>query len=660
MGYSLVGADMRRLATVALVAAAVGVLAGAAVVATVGGPAAETPTDPTNPGTETDPPAPAPPTGEAELEQFDSAEAFQRYVRAAGSRPGVGVGPRVGVGRPGVRTTAVQDQAARGEAAGGGDGGRVSSTNVQERGIDEPDVLKTDGEDRVAYYTSRRLPRRGPATGTGTRVIDVDDPADPSVIGTVDENGRMLLTGDRLVVLSEGAVRGYDVSDPSAPERAWERSVNGTITAARLLDGQVYLVVQSRPTVVDCPVEPLAEGPSVPCTEVYHPTRQVSAPTTYTVVSLSPDEGTVEGTESVVGSRGRAVTYVSEDAVFLSYTQHRSRAELFVEFALSREKLDQQARDRLREVRSYDLSPGAYRAEVWATVQAYAARADDGVSETVGEAFQSYLTERRREVVTTGVVRVGIGDGPTVEAHGEVPGTPLNQFSMDEHEGRLRIATTVPSLGGEPSVNDVYVLDEDLAVTGAARGMGEGQRVYAARFVEDTAYLVTFRRVDPFHVVDLSDPATPEELGAVELPGFSRYLHPLGNERVLGIGQEDGQVKAVVFDASDPSDPRVVDSEIVGDRWSAVRQSHHAFLQDERHGIAFVPGSRGGHVFDYDTDAEGEAALELQTRVDVRDRAVRAAYVDDYLYVFGTSEVAVVDERDWDRVATLSLTDDGE
>jgi len=643
---------MRRLATVALVAAAVGVLLGAAAIATVSGPTAEEPTDPTD----TDPPTP--PTGEAGLEQFDSAVAFEEYVHASRSAP------RGGIGRPRVRAAPVEEQADAARAggddaggSGGGDAGRVSSTNVQVRGIDEPDVLKTDGQERVAYYTSRRALRRGGVqAGGGTRVIDVEDPADPAVVGEIDERGRMLLTGDRLVVLSDGAVRGYDVSDPAAPERSWERSVNGTVSAARLLDGQVYLVVRSRPAVVDCPIEPLADGPAVACDEVYHPTRQVSTPTTYTVVSLSPVDGTVEGTESVVGSRGRAVTYVSEDAVYLSYTQRHSRAELLVEFALDGERLDAQARERLREVRSYDLSPAAYRAEVRATLQAYTARVDDETG-AIEEAFQSYLSERRREVVTTGVVRVGIGDGPTVEAHGEVPGHPLNQFSMDARDGRLRVATTVPSVGDEPSVNDVYTLDEDLERVGAAQGMGEGQRVYAARFVEDTAYLVTFRQVDPFHVVDLSDPADPEELGAVELPGFSRYLHPLGDERVLGIGQEDGQAKAVVFDASEPSDPTVVDSEVLADRWSAVRQSHHAFLQDERHEVAFVPGSRGGYVFDYDTAADGEAALELQTRVEVRDRAVRAAYVDDYLYVFGTGEVAVVDERDWDRVATLSLTD---
>ncbi|PSQ39015.1 hypothetical protein BRD13_04465 [Halobacteriales archaeon SW_5_70_135] len=177
--------------------------------------------------------------------------------------------------------------------------------------------------------------------------------------------------------------------------------------------------------------------------------------------------------------------------------------------------------------------------------------------------------------------------------------------------------------------------------------------MYAARFVGDTAYLVTFRRVDPFHVVDLSAPEKSTELGAVELPGFSRYLHPVGEDRVLGVDREDGDVRAVVFDVSDPADPTVVD-DVVLDDWSAIERTHHAFLNDPRHEVVFVPGADGGHVLGYDT-AAGDAALDYETTVDVDGRAVRAVYVDDHLHVYGTDEVTVVDERDWERVTTLTL-----
>ena len=213
----------------------------------------------------------------------------------------------------------------------------------------------------------------------------------------------------------------------------------------------------------------------------------------------------------------------------------------------------------------------------------------------------------------------------------------------------VSVATTVSTRRESQSANDLYVLNESLDVVGSVQGMAEGQRIYAARFVGDTAYLVTYRRVDPFHVIDLSEPRNPEELGQVKLPGFSQYLHPLGDDKVLGIGREDGQVKAVVFDVSTPTDPEVLDSKLIDDEWSAIARTHHAFLHDPKHGVFFLPGSEGGYVFSY-----GEG-LEMERRIDTRGAAQRAMYVDDYLYVFGSEELVVVDETDWERVDTLDF-----
>ncbi len=598
-----------------------------------------------------------------ELAQFESPAAFRAYVESARATSR-GWNPRRAV-----------EAAQGGDAAsddGGGDGTaksapvRISGTNVQEAGVGEPDLLKTDSGERVAFYAGPHARQGGPEakrTGTPgeTTVVDLANPRRPAIAGTVDVRGRMLLADDRLVVLSGTTVYGYDVSDPADPKRVWNRTVNGDVVAARLVNGTVYVVVgQAVNEDQPCPVRPVVDGPAVACTEVHHPTATVDEPATYTTVALSPGDGSVTGTASVVASAGRATTYVSGDAVYLTYTRSVSRAETVVAFVLEREALDETARERLRDLRRSDRSPEDYREEVRATLRAWEERTDATRADRrrLREDLDAYLAERQRELVRTGVVRVGIGgDGPRVATSGEVPGVVLNQFSMDARDGRLRIATTIPGVGDAESVNDVYVLDDSLDVQGSAQGMGEGQRVYAARFVGETAYLVTFRRVDPFHVVDLSDPADPEELGAVKLPGFSEYLHPIGEDRVLGVGRENGSVKAVVFDVSTPSEPRVVDSHVIDDRWSAVSRSHHAFLQDARHEVVFVPGSGGGHVFGYDNDASGEAALTLQKRVDVGGEAVRALYVGDVLYVFGHEEVAVVDETAWQRLGTLDLDD---
>jgi uncharacterized secreted protein with C-terminal beta-propeller domain len=222
---------------------------------------------------------------------------------------------------------------------------------------------------------------------------------------------------------------------------------------------------------------------------------------------------------------------------------------------------------------------------------------------------------------------------------------------MSHHDGTLRIATTVPGVGAADSENDLYVLDaESLDRRGSVTGMGTTERVYAVRYVGETAYVVTFRRVDPFHVVDLSDPENPEEVGKLELPGFSSYLHPVDDDHVLGVGEERGKVKAVLFDVGDPGTPTVADSQVFERGWSAVSRSHHAFLMDRKHGVFVLPAGEESLVVDY----TGES-LAVETTVRTADPATRARYVGDYLYVFAGDTVAVVDETDWERTGTLDL-----
>ena len=222
---------------------------------------------------------------------------------------------------------------------------------------------------------------------------------------------------------------------------------------------------------------------------------------------------------------------------------------------------------------------------------------------------------------------------------------------MSEHDGEFRIATTVSGAMGTDSENDLYVLDESLSRTGAVQGMGITERIYSVRYVGDQAYVVTFRRIDPFHVVDLSDPQNPTLEGELKLPGFSSYLHPLPGDRVLGIGEEEGKVKLVVFDVSNPENPTIETDTILDAQWSAVADSHHAFLMDRRHGVFFLPAGEEAHVFNY-TDG-----LEVETTVPTDGRVHRTAYVGDYLYVYGDDSITVVDERSWERTHEVELSD---
>jgi uncharacterized secreted protein with C-terminal beta-propeller domain len=322
------------------------------------------------------------------------------------------------------------------------------------------------------------------------------------------------------------------------------------------------------------------------------------------------------------------------------------------QFLLDSAVVPDRVRERLRTVRGYDLSTDAERAEVRATVQRWVASLPEAegreVRERLREDWEEYLRDNRRDATSTHVVRFPVDDLADATT-GSVPGQVLNQFSFDVHDGHLRVATTVGErLPGVESANDVYVLDAaSMAREGSVTGMSEGQRVYGVRFVGDRGYVVTFRQVDPLHVLDLSDPENPEETGFVKLPGFSSYLHPLEGDRLLGVGEEDGRVKAVVFDVSDPTDPTVAESRVLDARWSAVSRTHHAFTYDPRYGVAFLPTPEGGYVLSTDD-------LSTETRVGLRDPR-RARYVGDHLFVFGSDEVAVLDERDWSRVTTVDL-----
>jgi uncharacterized secreted protein with C-terminal beta-propeller domain len=196
-------------------------------------------------------------------------------------------------------------------------------------------------------------------------------------------------------------------------------------------------------------------------------------------------------------------------------------------------------------------------------------------------------------------------DSTSYRASGEVPGYLLNQFSMSEHEGMLRAASTEtplwwPGLQDAESQSFVTVLDERdgaLVQVGQVGGLGRGERIYAVRFLGDVGYVVTFRQTDPLYTVDLSDSAQPRVRGELKIPGYSAYLHPIGEDLLLGVGQEatlDGRVQGLqlsLFDVSDLAHPVRMAQLRLGDRWSqsAVEWDHHAFLWWPATKLAVLP-----------------------------------------------------------------------
>lgn len=600
----------------------------------------------------------------SEIKTFSSPQEFKQYVKASSQPAQGGIFNQVGsaasdLAQPTVRgETALQATQMEETSGGAGDVktvDRVSETNVQEEGIDEPDIVKTDGQ--TIYYSREHYYGQDQS-----KLIKAFPPTNLSEQATIGESGKMLLTEDEetLLVLSNDRLTGYNVSNPSQPQQQWEMELEGRFVSARMHQGQVYLVTRESLSSYDgCPIRPLtvSKGDSkkaleIPCNRIYHPAKPLPAELTYTALSFDPTTGKIKDSLSFTGFSRSPVVYMSSNALYITYSDRLDRQHIIVEYLLSdsNDSIPEKIVDRIEEVRSYNLSRRATSVEIDSILDDYSRSLSEDerlkFRTELRNGLRNYMKEHMRELERTGIAKISLGDNLDLAATGEVPGRPLNQFSLDEYEGHLRIATTVGR--GDLSANDAYILNENLKVTGSVQDMGLTERIYSVRFIGDQGYVVTYRRIDPFHVLDLSDPSDPELTGELKLPGYSSYLHPLGEDRILGIGKEDRQVKMSVFDVSDPNNPVEETSRILDEHWSAISNSHHAFLLDKKHGVFFLPGSNGGYIFAY------ENGLDLKTAVSV-DQAKRAVYINDYLYILSENQVTVLDENNWERVQELEL-----
>ncbi len=222
---------------------------------------------------------------------------------------------------------------------------------------------------------------------------------------------------------------------------------------------------------------------------------------------------------------------------------------------------------------------------------------------------------------------------------GAVDGRALNQFSIDEYKGYLRIATTSGDWG-ESLVNQLYVLDNDLNIVGKVENIAKGETIKSVRFTGDTGYVVTFEQTDPLFVIDLSDPKAPVIKGELKIPGFSTYLHPVGDGLVLGVGvdgNESGQnggLKVSLFDVSDPSKPVECDKIAISgvnneNRWiyvnSAAYYTHKALCWDKSSNTMYIPYGKTERIWassnGYDTYHKQVAGV-LAVKVDVNNKSL--------------------------------------
>ncbi|NED95510.1 hypothetical protein G1H11_09310 [Phytoactinopolyspora alkaliphila] len=477
---------------------------------------------------------------------------------------------------------AVAADGAGADSAGGTDGS-YSSTNVQEAGVDEPDIVKTDG--RLIVTTM----------GSNLQVIDTTDGA-PAKIGELSlgqeyAEGNLLLSGDRALVF----VRGYaevagedeavepdyfweqpttsvllvDLSSPANPTVISSLEVDGNYIDARLVDGTARLVISSAPRV------------RFPALERHY----VREPDEEELVKLNREAIDDSGIDDWLPSY-RLEAGGEESTGRLVECDQLNRPSDFAGFttlSVLTVGFDQlTAGDAVGVLTDGDT--------VYASAdQLYVATAKWGEpSEAVGAAVD-WMGPWWPRIDKTGIHAFDIrGDGPArYLASGDVDGELIGQYAMSEHDSVLRVATTTDAWDESKSESHLFTLTEqgsELAELGRVSGLGKSERIYAVRYFGDTAYVVTFRQVDPLYVLDLADPANPSVEGELKITGYSSYLHPIGEDRLIGIGQEATEsgrtvgTQVSLFDVSDPASPGKLDGVVKEDAWSEAESNPHAFL----------------------------------------------------------------------------------
>ncbi|OGM24681.1 hypothetical protein A2627_02685 [Candidatus Woesebacteria bacterium RIFCSPHIGHO2_01_FULL_39_28] len=566
--------------------------------------------------------------------------------------------------------------------------GRVSETNIQVKGIDEPDIVKTDGKNiffslkNPNIYFREIVPESNvmnldktfngiipPVTAIGiTNVIKAFPPSELAKQATIDKGGEILLSGNILTVFTDNSVYGYDVSNPSNPSEKWKLNFENynQLVSARLFGNKIYLVTKTEINYTNpCPIVPMSlQGVSIsiPCVEIYHPVRSTPVDVTFTALTLDPQTGNIEKRVSAVGSSGQTVVYMSLNAIYFTYTFDPDPVSFIFNFFTEKgqDLIDSGILKQLGNLKNIDISSQAKMVELQVIYEKLLnSLSNDGKLKFENELqnrLSDYLKIHSRDLEKTGIVKINLNI-MDIASTGEVPGNPLNQFSLDEYQGNLRIATTIGGgngfwefgIGNTQTSNDVYILDSNLKNLGQITDLGVGERIYSVRFIENKGYVVTFKQVDPFFVLDLSNPMSPQKKGELKIPGFSSYLDQIATNIVLGVGSENSKVKLSLFDVANPDNPVELSKYLLDEYWTEVSQNHHAFLLDPKHQVFFLPSGKGGYIFSYQNK-------ELKLVKAVSEFNVkRAIYLNDYMYIIGEGKIVVVNENDWLEVNQLTF-----
>jgi uncharacterized secreted protein with C-terminal beta-propeller domain len=651
------------------------------------------------------------PSSELQIKKFSSYSELSAFLSDKASYSYGAIGAFSGAP---VTTGAARE----GTAESGAKADDYSTTNIQVAGVDEADIVKNDG--KYAYIVS--------SLNSSIIIADVWPAGNAQIVSQILIEGNpenIFVNGDRLVVLGSSGYSGclpgllcyaeglrsyyysptafiyvYDITDRSNPILKNNITMDGSYYDSRMIDNWAYVIINSQTGYNENVTMPNITHNGAVTTlkpeDVYYYDIVDSSYRFTTILGISLSDDASEPSRKTLLTGWTEDTYVSQNKIYLTYKKQINfydyTDEIIDGFRLY---MPASVADQIDTVLASDKK----KSEKWMNISSimsdwmgsmtYEER--QRVENATRNVYYDIMAKMVRESDKTMVYGISVSAGQIdFSASGEVPGQVLNQFSMDEYNGYFRIATTtteVPVVWTEFSQattrNNVYVLDSALAVTGKLEGLAPGESIYSARFIEDRAYLVTFQRVDPLFVIDLSSPTAPAVLGQLKIPGFSDYLHPYDSTHIIGIGKETSEtvegriipagVKLALFDVSDVSNPTEVSKYVIGNQstYSEALNDHKAFLFSKSKELLVIPIAdwswsddqqkdvvNGAYVFRLTIDA----GFELRGTVSHPEKegewghyVYRSFYIDNVLYTLSDSMLKANSLVDLSDIKTIEL-----
>lgn len=532
-----------------------------------------------------------------------------------------------------------------------------SKTNTQVQGVDEADIVKTDGT-YIYYLTNEKL-----------TIINTENASQMKEMSTIkfDETftpEEIFLNNDKIIVI--GKRYEYDKTERKIgidEDYLYPNYMDKTYTSAKL-----YNVKDKINPTLERTVE--VEGDYLTArmigSNVYIASNKYMyyayICNTYKSTELNEDDFKPHYLDTATSNETKSINF---DCIYYIPEFEDTNYLNIVAFNITN---NQEA-----NVESY-LGAGE---------EIYASKENLYVTKT------KYDYERKNKTsITTEIYKFNLNNANcTFAKAGDVPGSVLNQFSMDECNGYFRIATTdSTSWNSESNTNNLYVLNENLETIGKIEGLAKGERIYSVRFMGNRAYMVTFVETDPLFVIDLSNPTTPTVLGELKIPGYSKYLHPYDETHLIGIGEDTEVVnygygdrvvtngmKMAMFDVTDPNNPQELYNVKIGEKgtYSELLYNHKALLFSKEKNIIAFPISITEN--DYKVTFQGaivygvslKKGFELKTKISnsatdydryySRNRVERIIYIKDTLFTLSNGLIKAVDLNTFETKGSIEL-----